>query len=104
MDKVAKTVGNWDVLILNAGYISTPSPVANARLDDYWKNYEVGPHTSTDPYRAKSLTAFRRMSNQSSSPQKRSFQRLMPNALWYWGTLLVQLPCQRNRLLDFRDT
>lgn len=41
MEKVAHTVGIWDVLILNAGYISTPAPVAKAPLDDYWKNYEV---------------------------------------------------------------
>ncbi|KAF7512746.1 hypothetical protein GJ744_000313 [Endocarpon pusillum] len=41
MEKVAKAVCKWDVLILNAGYISSPSPVANARLDDYWMNYET---------------------------------------------------------------
>ena len=41
IEKVAQTVGTWDVLILNAGYISTPAPVVKASLDDYWKNYEV---------------------------------------------------------------
>ena len=38
---VAQAVGTWDVFILNAGYISTPSKIADGNLDDYWKNYEV---------------------------------------------------------------
>jgi len=41
MEKVAQSVGTWDVLILNAGHLSAPAPIAKAPLDDYWKNYEV---------------------------------------------------------------
>lgn len=41
MEKIAKAVGTWDVLVLNAGYISAPAPISKAPLDDYWKNYEV---------------------------------------------------------------
>ena len=41
MTKVAETVGTWDVFIMNAGYISTPSPIDRADLDDYWRSYEV---------------------------------------------------------------
>jgi NADP-dependent 3-hydroxy acid dehydrogenase YdfG len=41
MEKAAQSVGTWDVLILNAGYLSTPAHIAKAPLDDYWKNYEV---------------------------------------------------------------
>jgi NADP-dependent 3-hydroxy acid dehydrogenase YdfG len=41
MEKVATAVGTWDVMILNAGYISAPAPIAKAPLDNYWKNYEV---------------------------------------------------------------
>ena len=41
METVAKAVGTWDVLILNAAYISAPVPIAKAPLNDYWKNYEV---------------------------------------------------------------
>jgi NADP-dependent 3-hydroxy acid dehydrogenase YdfG len=46
MEKIAQTVGIWDVAVLNAGYISTPSPVAKADIGDYWKAYEVWPTLS----------------------------------------------------------
>ena len=39
--KIAVTVGQWDILILNAGYISSPAPLTQSPLDDYWTNYEV---------------------------------------------------------------
>ncbi|OCL12820.1 hypothetical protein AOQ84DRAFT_395440 [Glonium stellatum] len=41
MEKIAKAVGTWDVLILNAGFISAPAPISKAPLDEYWKNYET---------------------------------------------------------------
>jgi NAD(P)-dependent dehydrogenase (short-subunit alcohol dehydrogenase family) len=41
MGKVAQSVGTWDVLVLNAGYISTPAPIAKAPLEDYFQNYEA---------------------------------------------------------------
>jgi NADP-dependent 3-hydroxy acid dehydrogenase YdfG len=41
MKKIAVAVGRWDVLILNAGYISPPSPLAQSPAYEYWRNYEV---------------------------------------------------------------
>ena len=39
---IAAAVGQWDVLILNAGYISPPGLLAQSPAEEYWKNYEVG--------------------------------------------------------------
>ncbi|KAF2199993.1 NAD(P)-binding protein [Delitschia confertaspora ATCC 74209] len=39
--KVAEAVGNWDILILNAGHISAPAYIAQSSVDEYWKNYET---------------------------------------------------------------
>ncbi|KAF2180458.1 short chain dehydrogenase, partial [Zopfia rhizophila CBS 207.26] len=39
--KVAGSVSTWDVLVLNAGFLSAPSMIASADIDDYWKNYEA---------------------------------------------------------------
>ncbi|KAF2458350.1 hypothetical protein BDY21DRAFT_284214 [Lineolata rhizophorae] len=41
MQKIASEVGQWDVLVLNAGYISTPAPIAKAPLEEYWGNFET---------------------------------------------------------------
>ena len=41
MKDVAAAVGNWHVLVLNAGYISPPSSVAQASMSEYWQNYET---------------------------------------------------------------
>ena len=38
---IAAEVGTWDVLILNAGYLPNPTPIASASLSDYWAAYEV---------------------------------------------------------------
>lgn len=39
--KIADAVGTWDVLVLNAGYTTAPTPAAKADIGDYWKAYEV---------------------------------------------------------------
>ncbi|KAF2759929.1 NAD(P)-binding protein [Pseudovirgaria hyperparasitica] len=41
MQEVARAVGTWHVLLLNAGYMNSPAPVATADLGDYWKAFEV---------------------------------------------------------------
>jgi NAD(P)-dependent dehydrogenase (short-subunit alcohol dehydrogenase family) len=38
---IAKEIGQWDVLILNAGNIATPMPVGKGDLDEWWKTFEV---------------------------------------------------------------
>ncbi|KAL9625193.1 MAG: hypothetical protein Q9160_000595 [Pyrenula sp. 1 TL-2023] len=40
MAAVAQAVGSWDVFVMNAGYISAPSPIDQADLADYWQSYE----------------------------------------------------------------
>ncbi len=39
--KVAASVGKWDVLVLAAGYMSTPSSIASANLAEWWQSFEV---------------------------------------------------------------
>lgn len=39
--KLAGVVESWNVLVLNAGYINTPSLTAQADVQDYWKVYET---------------------------------------------------------------
>jgi NAD(P)-dependent dehydrogenase (short-subunit alcohol dehydrogenase family) len=41
MKKIVAAVRRWDVLILNAGYISPPGPLAEAPAYEYWMNCEV---------------------------------------------------------------
>lgn len=41
LKEVASKVGTWDVLILYAGFISTPTKIADSDLDDWWQSYEV---------------------------------------------------------------
>ncbi|KAF2870142.1 hypothetical protein BDV95DRAFT_575156 [Massariosphaeria phaeospora] len=41
VQKVADAVGTWDVLVLNAGYLPSPAPIAKADVGDYWKAYET---------------------------------------------------------------
>lgn len=38
---IAATVGTWDVLILNAAFLSSPAPVAEASVEDWWQGFEV---------------------------------------------------------------
>ncbi|KAF2678078.1 NAD(P)-binding protein [Lentithecium fluviatile CBS 122367] len=38
---VAKEVGSWDVLVLNAAYLSTPVKVADVDVDEFWKAFET---------------------------------------------------------------
>jgi NAD(P)-dependent dehydrogenase (short-subunit alcohol dehydrogenase family) len=41
MHKIAKEVGKWDVLVLNAAHISSPSAIVKAPLQDWWADYET---------------------------------------------------------------
>ena len=38
---IASKVGAWDVLILNAAHLLTPSTIVGAKLNDWWTQYEV---------------------------------------------------------------
>lgn len=40
--KVAQAVGGWEVLVLNAGIAPTPAPIAETKISDWWRGFEVG--------------------------------------------------------------
>jgi len=41
MQNVAKQVGAWDVLVLAAAHISSPSSIVQSSLQDWWADYET---------------------------------------------------------------
>jgi NADP-dependent 3-hydroxy acid dehydrogenase YdfG len=45
VQNIAKKVGAWDVLILNAAHLSPPDTVLNIPLKDFWTSYEVRIHS-----------------------------------------------------------
>ncbi|KAM0477853.1 hypothetical protein ACHAPX_005619 [Trichoderma viride] len=38
--QVAKAVGKWDVLVLGAGYVSSPSTIAASDFKEFWQSFE----------------------------------------------------------------
>lgn len=49
VEKAAKAIGSWDVLIANAGYISSPELIEGSDADAWWKNFEVYCMPSINP-------------------------------------------------------
>jgi NADP-dependent 3-hydroxy acid dehydrogenase YdfG len=41
MMDIAAPVGAWDILVLNAGDLSAPAPIAQTSVDDWWQSFEV---------------------------------------------------------------
>ncbi|KAJ4982845.1 short chain dehydrogenase [Stagonosporopsis vannaccii] len=41
LKEVAESVGEWDVLLLNAAHRLTPGPIITASLQDWWQHYET---------------------------------------------------------------
>lgn len=41
VQKAATELKGWDVLILNAGVTARPTPIAEAKLADWWRVFEV---------------------------------------------------------------
>ncbi|POS69940.1 short chain dehydrogenase, partial [Diaporthe helianthi] len=39
LNKASAAVGKWDVLVLAAGYTSTPGPLTEADTDDWWQSF-----------------------------------------------------------------
>ena len=39
--RAAKEIGSWDIMIMNAGYMSTPARIEDADIEDWWKGFEV---------------------------------------------------------------
>lgn len=44
INAAASQIGQWDVLVMNAGYMTPPKPMLDADLDDWWKVWEVCYH------------------------------------------------------------
>jgi NADP-dependent 3-hydroxy acid dehydrogenase YdfG len=41
LDKAARKIGYWDVLVANAGYIPKPDLIEASDPDEWWKTFEV---------------------------------------------------------------
>ncbi|WYZ37901.1 hypothetical protein EsH8_II_001407 [Colletotrichum jinshuiense] len=39
--KVAAEIGTWDILVLAAGFVSSPSTIAGSASDEWWQNFET---------------------------------------------------------------
>ena len=39
--KAAEAIGTWDVLVMNAGYLSTPNKLVEVDMEDWWKGFEA---------------------------------------------------------------
>lgn len=37
----AREIGKWDILVMNAGYMSSPTVLGSAKLEEWWKVWEV---------------------------------------------------------------
>lgn len=42
MKHLAEQVGEWDILILNSGYLSDLKTIVDSDLEDWWQAFEVG--------------------------------------------------------------
>jgi len=45
VEQAAREIGSWDVLVANAGYLPSPSPIADSDAEEWWKAFEVRLHT-----------------------------------------------------------
>ncbi|KAI8958551.1 short chain dehydrogenase [Daldinia sp. FL1419] len=41
LQRVAETVGTWDILIHTAGYMSTPGRIASSETNEWWQSFET---------------------------------------------------------------
>lgn len=41
VEKAAKEIGSWDILISNAGYLSSPSHLVDSDPTEWWRSFEV---------------------------------------------------------------
>jgi len=41
MKKAAADIGTWDILVMNAGYMTSPGGSLASDLDDWWRTFEV---------------------------------------------------------------
>ena len=41
VNAAAHEVGKWDIIVMNAGFMSSPTILGSAKLEDWWKVWEV---------------------------------------------------------------
>jgi NADP-dependent 3-hydroxy acid dehydrogenase YdfG len=41
VNAAAREIGKWDILVMNAGHMSFPSILGSAKLEEWWKVWEV---------------------------------------------------------------
>ncbi|KAL8749386.1 MAG: hypothetical protein Q9184_006828 [Pyrenodesmia sp. 2 TL-2023] len=41
LSDVAIVVASWDILVLNAGFVSTPASIVEAPVDEWWESFET---------------------------------------------------------------
>ncbi|KAI1775368.1 putative NADP(+)-dependent dehydrogenase [Hypoxylon cercidicola] len=41
LTEAASSIGAWDILVLNAGYVSTPAPVGSSDTHEWWQGFET---------------------------------------------------------------
>ncbi|KAL8918189.1 MAG: hypothetical protein Q9172_005531 [Xanthocarpia lactea] len=41
LSDVAVAVGSWDILILNAGFVSSPASIVETPVDEWWQSFET---------------------------------------------------------------
>jgi NAD(P)-dependent dehydrogenase (short-subunit alcohol dehydrogenase family) len=105
MHDIAKQVGAWDVLVLAAAHISSPSKIVEASLQDWWADYETNvksiviasqafirsllaqllcrQHTHPD-YRVTLYQRPRRQRSSSSLPLRTQISSHAPYILEWW--------------------
>ncbi|KAK3649985.1 hypothetical protein LTR56_006572 [Elasticomyces elasticus] len=52
VEKAAREVGEWDVLISNAGYLSSKAPLVESEPNEWWKGFEINVKGSYNLIRA----------------------------------------------------
>lgn len=41
IQEAAAAIGTWDVLVVNAGYLTAPATIADSPVEDWWQSFEV---------------------------------------------------------------
>jgi NAD(P)-dependent dehydrogenase (short-subunit alcohol dehydrogenase family) len=75
MQKAASEIGGWDVLVMNAGYLSKPSSIQESNVDEWWKGFEVC-STNCSFKAVNADNHFRSTSKGPSSRRKHSYQHI----------------------------
>jgi NAD(P)-dependent dehydrogenase (short-subunit alcohol dehydrogenase family) len=111
--KIAEAVGVWDVLIMNAGYIPTPSPTAKADVSDYWRAYEVciyshvsliNPYSRCFKVNVKGLILFANYFFPNANPTRAAALSVISGSMMMPTKMLLGLSAYQNSKLAATKT